>query len=86
MSQHPPTHHRPPPRQALAPPAHLQVCNDDEGLRGCWFRGVVRRVQRGYALVAYEDLFASEDGEERLQVPAPAAAHVHEEGLRWTNP
>ncbi|GAB4816748.1 hypothetical protein N2152v2_003794 [Parachlorella kessleri] len=45
----------------------VEVCNDEDGLRGCWFPGVVRQVHHGHALVAYDELSASEDGEGRLQ-------------------
>lgn len=40
----------------------LQVMNDEEGLRGCWFGGRVARACASHALVAYAELEDEEAG------------------------
>ncbi|CAL8467664.1 g7202 [Coccomyxa elongata] len=35
---------------------HVEVTNDEAGLRGCWFPAVVQQTERTHVLVAYENL------------------------------
>ena len=37
-------------------PASVQVMNDEEGLRGCWFAAGVAQLCASHALVSYADL------------------------------
>ncbi|BDA42682.1 probable protein AGENET DOMAIN (AGD)-CONTAINING P1 at N-terminal half [Coccomyxa sp. Obi] len=38
------------------PGDHVEVTNDEAGLRGCWFPAVVQQTERTHVLVAYDNL------------------------------